>query len=175
MSVRSRAFHGGFASIPSCRRCWSSLSTSGDGADGGPSHMCLFLSGADGALFLTHSGTAFKSTLCTVGLFLTTSGTALTGDPSTFILVFFIVHTPTCHWHCPSQRRKGSATDNTLIEDENTDKNTMSHLTVTTTISLPKRNCSTTSITRIPRETRTETDTHSFTVHLDLPVRFLKI
>ena len=38
---------------------------------------------------LTNSGTALKGALCDVGLFLTASGTALTGGPSIFILALF--------------------------------------------------------------------------------------
>ena len=95
LSVRSRAFHGGFASIPSCRRCWSSTSissTSTGGSFGEPNHVAVCCkgvvpSGGAGAMLRIHSGAALKGELCGVGLHVTDSGTALTGGPSIFISV----------------------------------------------------------------------------------------
>ena len=44
-------------------------------------------SGGGGDLVLIDSGVALKSVLCGAGLFLTASGTALTGGPSIFVSV----------------------------------------------------------------------------------------
>ena len=83
MSVHSRAFHEGFASFTSIS------STSAGGSVGGPGYvaMCCNDVPSDGgaARDLTHLGTALKSALCGVGLFLTVSGTALAGGALIFI------------------------------------------------------------------------------------------
>ena len=79
MTLRSRAFRGGFSSTPSCptllvflfQHKWWSWPTLACG--GAPS-------GAGRALFLTCSGTSLTRVLRGVGLFLTTTGTALTGS-----------------------------------------------------------------------------------------------
>ena len=92
MSVRSPTFHGGFASMPFCRRRWSSTSissTSGGGTDDGLGHVavcCNGVPGGGGAPFLTLSSTALQSARCGVGLLLIASGTAFTGGPSMLLV-----------------------------------------------------------------------------------------
>ena len=57
----------GIMSTPICQRCGPSSSSSGGGADGEPSHVCLSFGGVppggSGALFLTLSGTALTGVL----------------------------------------------------------------------------------------------------------------
>ena len=61
------------------------------GSFGGPGHVAACCSGVPSGVdaahrSFAHSGTAFKRELCGAGLFLTASGTALTGGASMFII-----------------------------------------------------------------------------------------
>ena len=163
----------------------SSTSTSGGGADGGTQHVvfpCSSVpSGGGGALFVTHSGTALNGALCGVSLFLTTSGTALTGGPHMLILVLFhCSHSNVpftekercCHaQQLRNRSRNGKDVTRGISRRsgvENTDRNTLSHLTVTHT-NLPPPEAKplpNLSSRRFP-EISTETETRSFTVNLD--------
>ena len=80
MTVLSHAVHVGFASSTSLLLADPSVDQVAVCYKGAPS-------GGGGALFLIESGAALNSVFCGVGLFLTASGTALTGGPSKFISV----------------------------------------------------------------------------------------
>ena len=72
-----------------CSSTSMSLTSGGSACGSGQVAVCCqgVPSGGGGALLRTHSGTALQGELCGVGLFLTASGTALTGGPSIFLSV----------------------------------------------------------------------------------------
>ena len=78
------------------------------------------------------------------------------------------VSTTVTSWRILSWISSGAPSVNCCGQVENTDQNTLSHLTVTLhTIShLPKRKRSTTLFTKFPKETRTEIETHPLAVDL---------